>query len=110
MMIFLIFTAVSRSLACPHLGSFAFASLVTSRPRRRFHQPPELPLANHYHDLPLARQTPNSSSFVPPAAPAICNALGRPRTNTSDNGPGFVCTIAPAFFAAAIASLRGRLN
>src|SRR5258705_226999 len=59
---------------------------------------------------PLSASRRTSSSFTPASAPAICNAFGRPRTNTSDDGPGFDCTIAPAFFAAAIASFRGRVR
>src|SRR2546422_151 len=49
-------------------------------------------------------------SFKPPTLPAICNALVRPRTKTSVVRPGFACTMAPALFAATIASLRGRTN
>src|SRR5437899_8287089 len=49
-------------------------------------------------------------SFKPPTLPAICNALVRPRTKTSVVRPGFACTMAPALFAATIASLRGRLR
>src|SRR5690242_11809985 len=56
---------------------------------------------------PCAARRLISNNFVPPTFPAICNAFGRPRTSTSDVGPGLDTTIAPAFFAAEIASLRG---
>ena len=59
---------------------------------------------------PCAASRRISISLSPPALPAICSALGRPRTSTSVDWPGFDCTIAPAFRAAAMASLRGRIR
>src|ERR1043166_5778583 len=57
---------------------------------------------------PLAARRLISMSFSPPSLPATWSAFGRPRTRMSVEGPGLAWKIAPDFFAAAIASRRGR--
>src|SRR5213075_2577548 len=59
---------------------------------------------------PFAAIRRTSINLVPPARPATCNALGRPRTSTCVASVGLLCTVAPALRAAAIASARGRLR
>src|SRR6266513_4010961 len=59
---------------------------------------------------PLAASRLISMSLSPPALPATCSALGRPRTRMSVDGPGLAWKTAPECRAAAIASRRGRFR